>query len=566
MLNDTLALPIIAYFSMEIALDSHIPTYSGGLGILAGDTLRSAADLRLPMVAVTLLHRKGYFFQRLDDEGHQSEEPVAWPIDDFLSLTDVTCQVQIEGRQVTIRAWRYVITGVSGADVPVLLLDSDVPENDPFDRTLTDYLYGGDERYRLCQEVVLGIGGVRLLRALGYTRVGKYHMNEGHAALLALELFAEELQRTPDKRDEVLECVKRTCVFTTHTPVPAGHDQFSPALAQQVLTTDQVEALRASHCCDPALNMTFMGLHLSHYINGVTKRHGEVSRSMFPGYPINAITNGVHSLTWTAPAFRLLYDRHIPDWRQDSFSLRYALGIPLEAIRQAHQEAKQRLIEEVNRRVNAGFDHDVFTLGFARRATGYKRPDLLFHDPAWLRRIAQRYGSLQLVFAGKAHRRDEHGKALIRQIIQQGEVLGPEVKLVYLPNYDLGLAQLLTAGVDVWLNSPLPPYEASGTSGMKAAHNGVPSLSVLDGWWLEGHVEGVTGWAIGSRDDLGAGQHDEAAARSLYQKLEDVILPLYANEPHRWAELMRYTIALNASFFNTQRMLTEYVAYAYRDR
>ena len=266
-------------------------------------------------------------------------------------------------------------------------------------------------------------------------------------------------------------------------------------------------------------------------------------------------------------AFRLVYDRYIPDWRQDSFSLRYALGIPLEAIRQAHQQAKQRLIEEVNRGVNAGFDQDVFTLSFARRATGYKRPDLLFHDPAWLRRLAQRYGSLQLVFAGKAHPKDEHGKALIGQIIRQGKALGPEVKLVYLPNYDVELAQLLTAGVDVWLNTPLPPYEASGTSGMKASHNGVPNLSVLDGWWLEGHVEGVTGWAIGSRDDdTGSGQHDAADARSLYQKLEEVILPLYSNEPRRWAELMRYTIALSASFFNTQRMLTEYVVYAYQDR
>jgi starch phosphorylase len=310
-----------------------------------------------------------------------------------------------------------------------------------------------------------------------------------------------------------------------------------------------------------------VGLHLSHYINGVTKRHGEVSRSMFPGYPINAVTNGVHSLTWTAPAFRRLYDRYIPDWRQDSFSLRYALGIPLEAVRQAHQEAKQRLIEEINRWVNAGFDHDVFTLGFARRATAYKRPDLLFHDPDRLRRMAQRYSTVQLVFAGKAHPRDERGKTLIAQIMQQSMALRPEVKLAYLPNYDLELAQLLTAGVDVWLNTPLPPYEASGTSGMKAAHNGVPSLSVLDGWWLEGHIEGVTGWAIGSRDaNMGSGQHDETDARNLYQKLEEVILPLYCNDSRHWAEVMRYTIALNASFFNTQRMLTEYVVYAYRDR
>jgi starch phosphorylase len=566
MLNDRVTLPTIAYFSMEIALASQIPTYSGGLGVLAGDTIRSAADLGLPMVGVTLLHRQGYFFQRLDDEGRQSEEPVAWPIDDFLRLTDAVGRVEIEGRQVTIRAWCYTIRGIFGAEVPVFLLDTDVPENDPFDRTLTDALYGGDEQYRLCQEIILGVGGVRLLRALGYTQVGKFHMNEGHAALLALELLAEALQHTPDTREEALERVQRMCVFTTHTPVPAGHDQFPLALAQRLLSPDQLQALQASECCEGGLNMTFVGLHLSQYVNGVTKRHGEVSRSMFPGYPIHAITNGVHSRTWTAPAFQRLYDRYIPDWRQDSFSLRYALGIPLDAIRQAHQEAKQQLIEAVNRSVNAGFDHDVFTLGFARRATAYKRPDLLFHDPDRLRRLAQRSGPVQLIFAGKAHPKDIRGKALIGQIIQQAKALGPEVKLAYLPNYDLELGQLLTAGVDVWLNTPLPPYEASGTSGMKATHNGVPSLSVLDGWWLEGHVEGVTGWAIGSRDDAGSGQHDEADARSLYQQLEEVILPLYANDPRLWAQVMRYTIALNASFFNTQRMLTEYVAYAYRDR
>jgi starch phosphorylase len=564
MMHDIVQLPTIAYFSMEIALDSRIPTYSGGLGVLAGDTLRSTADLEVPAVGVTLLHRKGYFFQRLNELGRQHEEPVAWVVNDFLELTDGVCQVDIEGRRVSVRAWRYLVPGVTGGEVPVLFLDTDVPDNDPFDRTLTDWLYGGDDRYRLCQEVVLGVGGVRMLRALGYTHIGKFHMNEGHAALLALELFAEELERTPDKRDEAFERVKHMCVFTTHTPVPAGHDQFSPALAQQILTAAQIEALQASGCCHPALNMTFVGLHLSHYVNGVTKRHSEVSRSMFPGYPINSVTNGVHSFTWTTPAFRQLYDRHIPDWRRDSFSLRYALGLPVEAIRQAHQQTKQQLMAEVNRWDNAGFDQDVFTLGFARRATTYKRADLLFHDLDRLRRIAARYGTLQLVFAGKAHPKDEHGKALIQHIIQQGRALRPEVKLAYLPNYDLDLAQLLTGGVDVWLNTPLPPYEASGTSGMKAAHNGVPSLSVLDGWWLEGHVEGVTGWAIGARDDVSTGQHDEADARSLYQKLDEVILPLYYNEPQQWAEMMRYTIALTASFFNTQRMLTEYIAYAYR--
>jgi starch phosphorylase len=567
MTAETKSLQTIAYFSMEVALESRIPTYSGGLGVLAGDLLRSAADLELPMVGITLLHRKGYFFQRLDDEGRQQEEPEASPIDDFLEHVDTTCPVEVEGRPVTVRVWRYLIKGVSGHIVPVLLLDTDVEGNDPFDRGLTDYLYGGDARYRLCQEVILGLGGVRMLRALGYTSVARFHMNEGHSALLALELFAEELKATPDRREDAIDRVKRKCVFTTHTSLPAGHDEFPAALAQTVLSASRWEALQTLGCCNSVLNMTHVGLHLSNYVNGVSKGHGEVTRSMFPDHPIGSITNGVHSVTWTAPPFRALYDRFMPDWRQNSFSLRRAMGIPLYQIRKAHHEAKQRLTQEVNRRVNAGFDHSLFTVGFARRATAYKRPHLLFHDLDRLRRIARKYGPLQIVYAGKAHPKDEEGKALIQKIFCWGKELPPEVKLAYLPNYDMELGMLCTAGVDLWLNTPKPPHEASGTSGMKAAHNGVPSLSVLDGWWLEGHVEGVTGWSIGSSENgVASTRGDDEDAAELYRRLEESILPVYHGDPLRWAELMRYTVALNASMFNTQRMVQEYVIQAYMDR
>jgi starch phosphorylase len=552
---------------MEIALSNDVPTYSGGLGVLAGDTLRSAADLGLPMIGVTLLHRTGYFFQRLDDAGRQREEPVIWPVDDLLEPLEARCRVDVEGRTVLVRPWRYQIVGVTGAVVPVLLLDTDLPENDPADRRLTDALYGGDDRYRLCQEAVLGIGGIRMLRALGYTEVSRFHMNEGHAALLALELCAEERARSLTGVQDAIGRVRRLCVFTTHTPVPAGHDQFSLDLARKVLGGERLDTLQALECCDGVLNLTLVGLKLSHYVNGVTDRHGRVSRTLFPGYPIGSITNGVHSPTWTAPAFHALYDRHIPDWRRDSFSLRYALGIPLAAIRDAHRAAKRQLVETVNRGTNAGFDLDVLTLGFARRATAYKRPTLLFRDQERLRRIAAGAGGLQLVFAGKAHPRDTDGKRMIEAIVAAGRVLGPEVRVAYLPNYDLGLGLVLTAGADVWLNTPTPPYEASGTSGMKAAHNGVPSLSVLDGWWLEGHVEGVTGWAVGPRDrglDT-RGQHDDDDARDLYRVLEEAVVPLYRGQPERWTAIMRNVIALNASFFNTQRMLQEYVIQAYRD-
>ena len=556
---------VIAYFSMEIALDNHVPTYSGGLGVLAGDTLRAAADLGVPMVGVTLLHRQGHFTQRLEADGTQHEAPVAWSITDWLEPMEGVCSVEIEGRDVMMRAWRFAIHGVTGTMVPVFFLDVDIPSNDPRDRRLTDRLYGGDARYRLCQELILGGGGVRMLRALGYARVVRYHMNEGHAALLALELLAEEEAHSGEPPREAIERVKQRCVFTTHTPVPTGHDQFDLALARAILGPPRVEVLQTLKCCDTSLNLTRVALELSHYVNGVTRRHGEVSRSMFPGYPIGSITNGVHSATWTAPAFAALYDRYIPDWRHDSFKLRYALGIPLDAIQAAHHDAKMQLVRTVNERTPAHFDPELFTMGFARRTTAYKRPTLVLHDPARLRRLAAARGPLQIVFAGKAHPDDAEGKRLIREIVSRGAQLAPDVQIAYLPDYDLELARQVVAGVDLWLNTPKPPLEASGTSGMKAAHNGVPSLSILDGWWLDGHVEGVTGWAIGRRDDRAQEASDEEDARHLYDALEETILPLHAERPTGWAEVMRHTIAINASFFNAYRMLQEYVIHAYQD-
>jgi glycogen phosphorylase len=553
----------VAYFSMEIALESHIPTYSGGLGVLAGDLLRSAADRRVAMLGISLVHRQGYLFQRLDAQGLQTEEPVHWSPDDWLEPLDARCIVEIEGRSVVVRAWRYRLAGVTGGSVPVFLLDTDLPENTPDDRRLTDVLYGGDPRYRLCQEVVLGMGGVRMLRALGHTHVARFHMNEGHSALLGLELLQEQLATAADLH-QAADVVARQCVFTTHTPVPAGHDQFTRDLALQVLGPVQIERLKALDCCGPSLNMTLLGLRLSHYVNGVTRRHGELSRSMFPTYPIGSITNGVHSLTWTAPAFRSLYDRWIPGWRQDAWALRYALNIPLDEIRRAHDLCKRSLMQEVNERANGGFDKDILTIGFARRATAYKRPLLIFKDPERLRSIARTLGGLQIVFAGKAHPRDTEGKALVQALLRTAPRLAPEVRVAFLVNYDMTLAQLLTAGVDVWLNTPRPPFEASGTSGMKAAHNGVPMLSILDGWWTEGCIDGVTGWPISFPNGRRiAERSDEEDATDLYRVLEDRIAPLFTKDPEGWAGLMRTTIAVNAAFFNTHRMLDEYVRLAY---
>jgi starch phosphorylase len=559
--------PPVAYFSMEIALDPAMPVYSGGLGVLAGDTLRSAADLGVPLVGVTLLHRKGYFYQRLDAHGRQIEEPVAWVPEDSLTELPARATMTIEGRAVQIRAWRYDVKGINGFTVCVYLLDTDLPDNTECDRHITDFLYGGDAHYRLCQEAILGLGGVRMLRALGRTDISLFHMNEGHSSLLTLALLDERAQQagrsTPTHED--LEGVRRQCVFTTHTPVPAGHDQFPLDLVNRVLRRPDVTAMKDVFCCNGVLNMTFLALTMSHYVNGVAKRHAEVSRQMFAPYVIDAITNGVHATTWVSPAFRALFDRQIPGWQENNLRLRYALNIPKAEVRQAHAEAKRHLIEYINRETNAGMDVHPLTVGFARRATAYKRADLLFADPNRLLHIASAVGPLQVVYAGKAHPRDTEGKAVIERIFRMKATLKGRVNIAYLENYDLHLARLLTAGVDLWINTPQPPLEASGTSGMKAALNGVPSLSVLDGWWLEGHTEGVTGWSVGEREADSESSVDRSAAdaTSLYDKLERCIAPMFYGEPDRFADVMLHAIALNGSFFNSHRMLEEYVSKAY---
>ena len=441
----------VAYFSMEIAVDSAIPTYAGGLGILAGDTIRSAADLRVPTVAVTLIHRKGYFHQRLDADGVQREEPAEWDVAKYCTQMPARVEVIIESRPVKLRAWKYEVTGIGDYKVPVYFLDSDLPENSEWDRTITHFLYGGDQHYRLCQEIVLGIGGMRMLNALGYTGIERLHMNEGHASLLALELLDEEARNAGRDRITLddISAVRRRCVFTTHTPVPAGHDQFPLDLVERVLGHRAVFEMQEVFCCEGVLNMTFLALNLSHYVNGVAKSHGEVARLMFAHYTIDSITNGVHAGTWTSPPFQTLYDHHITGWRQDNFSLRYAMSIPRAEIWHAHATAKEQLISFVNTQANCSMDANVLTLGFARRAAAYKRADMLFSNLERLRAIAAKVGPLQIIYAGKAHPQDSGGKELIRRVFQAKESLGTDIKVAYLENYDMEMGRLLTAGSDL---------------------------------------------------------------------------------------------------------------------
>jgi glycogen phosphorylase len=582
---------LVAYFSMEIALENAMPTYSGGLGVLAGDTIRAAADIRLPMVGVSLLYRKGYFTQRIAEDGAQSEEPADWRVEDFLQEESPRVNVPIENRRVELRCWRYNVKGVRGFEIPVYFLDADLPGNAESDRNLTGKLYGGDAYYRLCQEVILGIGGVRMLRALGHNELTRYHMNEGHAALLALELLGEEAEKQgrTSIRGEDIEKVRSKCVFTTHTPVPAGHDRFpmeyltrvfpgqnsffdlkdasSADLMKRVLQAEQAfPDLQQAARAGASVNMTYLALNLSTYVNGVAKQHGETSRQMFPEVPIEAITNGVHAGTWASPAFQQLFDRYIPSWREDNYSLRSALALPPEEVWSAHLLAKTELLEVVRQKTGLKMDLDTFTIGFARRVTGYKRADLILSEVDRLRQIAKTAGAFQIVFAGKAHPNDDGGKEIIRRIFHAKKALRKTVHVVFLDDYNLEVGGKMTSGVDLWLNTPQFPLEASGTSGMKAALNGVPSLSILDGWWVEGHIEGVTGWSIGEKRLATAGAaatDNREEADSLYFKLENVILPMFYKERAHYLEVMQHAIAINGSFFNTQRMIQQYVTDAY---
>ncbi len=554
--------PRIAYFSMEIALRNDIPTYSGGLGVLAGDTIRSAADLELPLVAVTLVSRCGYFRQEIDAEGRQIEHPDEWAPGEHATLLDAKVAVTLEGRTVWVAAWLYVLEGHMNGRQPVILLDTDLPENNPEDREITHYLYGGDMRYRLKQEVVLGIGGSRLLQALGFD-VRRYHMNEGHSAFLALELMLRHAYPPEDVRPGEspydIPRVRERCIFTTHTPVEAGHDRFSYELWQQVMDGFVDLATLKQLAGETDLNMTRLALNLSEHVNGVAKRHAEVSRRMFPGYRVNAITNGVHPHFWTCDSFTRLYDTHLPGWCHEPELLRRAdCCIDDEAVWQAHVQARAGLIERVQARCGVALDPEVAILGFARRMTAYKRPDLLFSDLERLREIA-RHHPFQVVLAGKAHPRDEGGRQLIERLHRHIRELVGEITVAYLPGYDLDTALALVSGVDVWLNTPLRPLEASGTSGMKAAFNGVPSLSVLDGWWIEGCIEGVTGWAVGNSNE----SDNEGDARSLHEKLEQVVLPLYYGDRRGWVAVMKGAITKNASYFNSHRMMRRYGVEAY---
>jgi starch phosphorylase len=555
MMEQDPAFRTVAYFSMEIGLKSSIPTYSGGLGVLAGDILKSTADLGVPIVGVTLLYRKGYFRQSFED-CLQKALPVEWDPEKELTLLPNEVTVMIEDRIVKVRAWCLELQGRTGFTVPIYFLDTDVEGNTPADRELTWYLYGGDERYRLCQEIILGSGGLRVLRDMGYANIDDYHLNEGHAAFIALELIREMGYESYDR-------VREKGVFTTHTPVSAGHDHFTWDLINRVMDASMARRLRRMMPTED-VSMTEIALRYSRYINGVSQKHTQVSRAMYGRDDVDCITNGIHTLTWVSPEMEKLFTKHIPGWDNAPERLVKAVQIPVDEIRAAHAPAKKRLLDYVEEKTGKKLAPERLTIGFARRVAQYKRADLILRDTARLVKAAG--GKAQFIFSGKAHPNDGPAREILKKLLCEAQnMVGTDIPVVFLEDYDMDKAALLVQGVDLWLNNPIRPREASGTSGMKCALNGIPNFSVLDGWWIEGWVEGVTGWSIGPlpTETINDQYDDEVDLDDLLDKLEKVIIPTFYDKPEEWGKVMRGAIALNASYFNTHRVVREYCERAY---
>jgi starch phosphorylase len=598
----------VAYFSAEFGFHESIPNYSGGLGILAGDHCKSASDLDLNFVAIGLLYRHGYFRQEIDKEGLQyavnlNQNFHHLPIREVQREgANLRISVRILDRDVFAKIWELRVGRIN-----LYLLDTDTPENSAEDRLITAELYGGDLEMRMRQEIVLGIGGVKALSALGID-AEVFHMNEGHSAFLALERIRRNVVEKKLDFYSALQVAAAANVFTTHTPVPAGNDSFSREMMRKYFG-DFVRELQipfeelfrfGQASVDPAdaFSMTILALRFSRNVNGVSKLHGDVSRLLWKDVwagvpvhevPITSITNGVHTKTWMAPEFSALYTKHLVGWEDhltDEDFWRRVMDIPDAQLWETHQKLKQRLVEfvrervrtrrerigdspEAIRNVNHILDPEILTIGFARRFATYKRGALLFSNKERLKKLLNdTTRPVQFIFAGKAHPRDEGGKALIQEVYKFSREAGIENRVVFVEDYDSYIARRLVQGVDLWLNHPLRPLEASGTSGMKLAPNGGLNLSVLDGWWCECY-NGNNGWAIGAETKNGTVEfQNEVDASSLYQLLENQIIPLYYAKPDgklplAWLQLMRESIRTVTPVFNTHRMVKEYTERLY---
>ena len=533
----------IAYFSAEIGLSSSLPTYSGGLGVLAGDHIKASADAGIEMLGISLLYKEGYFKQLLDKEGNQKEEYPRFELGDNLSLLPNKFSIKIRGREVWIQAYEYLHTSETGHIIPIYFLDTDIDENISEDRMITLRLYSGDKNHRILQESILGFGGIRFLDAYDFDSIEKFHMNEGHSSFLTLALL-EKYKKNEEK-------VKSMCHFTTHTPVAAGHDNFSTERCSNILNSLMPNDLNLPSIKDNRLHMTELGLYYSNTANGVSKLHGKVAQDQFPDFDIDYITNGVYHPHWIGDSFAQLFNDYFKNWKMDPNLLLNVDNIDNEKIISAHKQQKDELINYANLFTENKLSSDVLTIGFARRAAEYKRAGLIFSNVEKLIEIGS--GKIQMIFSGKAHPNDIKGKQIIKEVVNNAHQLVDEVNIVFLENYNMHLGRLITSGVDLWLNTPIRPNEASGTSGMKAALNGVPNFSVIDGWWAEGCKDNENGWAIGSPDSC----NDIADAESLYFKLENQIINTFYNDKIKWTQIMKNSIKTGVDF-TAHRMVNDY--------
>ena len=534
----------IAYFSAEIGISSSIPTYSGGLGVLAGDHIKAAGDANLSMCAITLLYKEGYFKQRIDEDGVQTETYPRFDPNPLIKQIDLRFSLELQKREVFIQVFKFDYTSDSGHSVPIYFLDTDLEVNAEEDRSITHRLYSGDKDHRILQESILGFGGIKLLEGLGQNNIKTYHMNEGHCSFLTLSLL-EKFGGDEDK-------VRALCHFTTHTPVPAGHDHFSLDRVKTKLNHLLPNDLTLPSITDSQrLHMTELGLHFSRTTNGVSELHGDVAQNQFPWKDIGFITNGVHHSYWMGTPLKIIFDEYLTGWRLEPDRLLEIDSVPDEVLYEGHLERKRKLISYANSQTGKALDMDTLTIGFARRSATYKRAQLLFSDLERLQELGQK--KIQVIFSGKAHPNDKEGKDLIYEIVSKSKSLFGSIKVIYLENYDMWLGRLITSGVDAWLNTPLRPNEASGTSGMKATLNGVPNLSVLDGWWAEGCEDNVNGWAIGDPNH----PDDKKDSEHLYRLLEDQIIPLFYDDRKKWVTIMKNAIKTGVRF-TALRMINEY--------
>ena len=543
-------MPVVGYFTAEIGLWSELHTYSGGLGVLAGDHVKSAADAGIPLVGVTLLYHQGYARQHIDDAGIQTETFPEVDMNRLLSKTDIVIELELDGKPLFAYVWVAEVLGQSGHMVPVYFMDTRHPENATEHQELSSRLYGGDDGVRIRQEYVLGVGGVQLFDHLEIELSG-LHLNEGHCTFAMLELL---------KRGWSREQLAQRSLFTTHTPVPAGHDRFDWPLVEDVigdlLPTDAKELVRSAG--DPEhgarCSMSHLAVSLSTTVNAVSKLNADVAMTMFD-QNIQPITNGVHHITWTSPVMASLLDKHLADWRIQPESISNAETLPTEDLLEARSNARKQLHDYVQSTTGVELFSDRLTIGFARRFATYKRANLVFKDLERLRAIGA--GKIQFVFSGKAHPRDQGGKQLIRDIFESAHQIADEIPVAFIENYDMHTGLMMTSGVDIWLNNPIRPMEASGTSGMKAAMNGVPNCSILDGWWPEACLHGVNGWAIGNAED---DRDDDRDAENIYNVLQHDVIPLWEQEGDGWAEMMKASIAASAGFTG-QRMIQDYLEF-----